>query len=94
MALLENRAFLVIWVILGKTGHLGYFGLPFLRRDRPLDRKFHLKSGLNQQNEAKSAVFVHVNRHQGENPPRRQGGVWWTARLVLVVKAQGGGGAL
>ena len=45
--LLENRAFLVIWVISGKTGHFGNF---------LAERKFHLESGLNQREEAKSAV--------------------------------------
>ena len=56
IALLENRAFWVIWVIWGKTGHFGHFGHPFPRQDGPPERKFHLESGLNQRDDAKSAA--------------------------------------
>ena len=55
-ALLENRAFLVIWVILGKTGHFGHFGHPDPRQDGPPERKSHLESGLNRRDKAKPAV--------------------------------------
>jgi len=53
IALIENRAFGVILVILGKTtGHFGHFDHPFPRQGGPPERKFHLESGLNQRDEA------------------------------------------
>jgi len=58
IAILENQAVLVIFDHFGKTGHFGHFGHPFPRQDGPPERKFHLKSGLNQQDEAKSAFLA------------------------------------